>query len=109
MRKNRVFVLQQEFLWDTYGSFLSSLEPTMILDAAGGKTSFLVAEKCGRLGICCSGPGCTEESSGKSNPNTYGPIPKRISAPFPNSAYQPLAKLIPKLEEKDSFARALRI
>jgi hypothetical protein len=112
-RKHRVFVLR-EFLWDAYGGILSSTRADgVILDVAGGKgdLSWLL-RNVDDLASVVVDPRLPNNHLVKSVEYLRAHPEEAHQRALPGlPTYQPLAKLIPKLKEKDTFAkpRHLRI
>jgi hypothetical protein len=112
-RKNRVFVLRK-FLWDAYGGLLSSARTDgVILDAAGGKgdLSWLLTNVDDLASVVVD-PRLPKNHLVKSVEYLRAHPEEAHQRALPGlPTYQPLAELIPKLEEKDTFAkpRHLRI
>lgn len=112
-RKNRVYVFR-EFLLNTYGSSLLS-KGSVVLDVAGGKgdLSWLLVNVDG-LDSVVADPRLTTKHASQCKSIRYlrkNPEEALERAIPGRPTYQPLAALLPKLEEKDSFAspRHLRI
>jgi hypothetical protein len=106
-RKSRVFVLR-EFLWDAYGDLLSSARADgVIIDVAGGKgdLSWLLTNVDDLASVIVD-PRLPKDHLVrsveylKSHPEE---MHRRAVPGLPT--YQPLAGLIPKLEEKNAFAK----